>query len=133
MVHRGADRPQALDRVVDPDRQRPPHRGQFVAELTVLVFGPDRDRHQGLQLEPVERHLALGEPAPQGAGGDGERDVVDGAAKGVLDLLELGEVEGRPGEAAAAADRRVERHPRRRAGEVPGDLPEAGEAVAGAT
>src|SRR5262249_15293692 len=75
----------------------------------------------------------FGEVGAEGAGGDGEADVVDGAAEGVLDPLELGQVEGGPGDLTVGADaRRIERDLRRRAGEVPGHLPEAGEAVAGA-
>ena len=40
----------------------------------------------------------------EGAGDDGEDDVVDGAAVLVLDPLQVGEVGADPGEAAMGAD-----------------------------
>jgi len=76
-------RAKSRNRVGEADRQRPAHRGQFVAELAVLVFGPDRDRDQGLELEPGDGVAASGQPAAQGAGDDGQGDVVYGVAEGV--------------------------------------------------
>ena len=107
-VHRLGDGAQALDRVGDVDRQRAAHRRQPVAELAVLVLGADRDRDQRLQLELVGVDVAVLQPAPQGAGGDRQGDVVDGAAERVLDLFEVVELAGRPGEAAVGADVGVE-------------------------
>ncbi|GAA3114007.1 hypothetical protein GCM10020254_70550 [Streptomyces goshikiensis] len=45
---------------------------------------------------------ALGEPAPQGARDQGDQDVVDGAAGGLADQVDLVEVEGEARDATAA-------------------------------
>ena len=93
---------QALVRVGDVDRQGTAHRGEPVAELAVLVLGPHRDRHQRLQLELVGVHVAVLEPAPQGAAGDRQGDVVDRAAERVLDLFEVARA-GRSSRRSSAA------------------------------
>jgi hypothetical protein len=128
-VHLAGHVVEAGNRVSDVDRKRPAHRGQPVAELAVLVLGANRDRDQRLQLELVGVDVAVLEPAPHGAAGDRQGDVVDGAAESVLDQFEVVEGPARPGEAAVGADVAVEGDPGGRLGQVPADLPEADDPV----
>ena len=87
-VHRLADGPQPLDRVLDVDGQRAADGGDLVAELAAGVLGADRDRDQRPQLEPLGADAAGAQPAPQRAGDRGQDDVVDGAAER-RDLIRL--------------------------------------------
>ena len=61
----------------------------------------------------------------QRARGHRQHDVVDRAAEGVLDDLEVVEVRVHPAVAPVRADRRVERHVGRRVQQLPGDLADA--------
>ena len=129
-LHLLADDPQPPHRVLDVDGQRPAHHRDLVAEVAALVLGADRDRHQGAQLEPLGADPAAVQPLAQGAGDDGEHDVVDGAAEGVLDPFEGRQLRARPDEAPVRADLLVERHVGRRVGEGADELAEPLEASA---
>ncbi len=53
VLHRAADLPQAVRRILDADRQRRPHRGDLVAERSALRVGAHRDGHHRLQHEAL--------------------------------------------------------------------------------
>ncbi len=53
VLHRHADLLEALRGVLDPDRQRRPHRGDAVAERAALGVGAHRDGHHRLQHQPL--------------------------------------------------------------------------------
>ena len=122
--HLGADLEQALDRVLDVDGQRRPHRRDLVAQLPVLVLAADRNRHLRAHLEPLGPDAAPVEPFPDAAGDDGQHDVVDGATELVLDPLELRQVAANPDEPPVRADLDVQGNLGSGVGEVPRDLAE---------
>ena len=88
----------------------------------MLVGGANAHRDLGPQLETLGADPAAAQPLAKGAGDNREHDVVDGAAEGVLHPLEVVEVAPDPREPAVRPDLDVQRHLRRRVGEVPAHL-----------
>ncbi len=80
----------------------------------MLFVGTDADRHHRAHLQLVGVVTAGAQVIAEGAGDDGEDDVVDRAPVGVLDPLEVTEVAAHEGEAPVRADLDVERGARRR-------------------
>ena len=115
-----------VDRVLDVDGQRPAHGRDLVAELAVLVRGPDRDGDQRPQLE------ALGADAAARAASAARAPATTARTTSLtvppssrLIRLKSSSSAPDPDEAAVRADRRVERHLRGGVDERPGDLADA--------
>ena len=86
--------------------------------------GPDRDRHQGPQLESLQLTPRLRSQLRRAPLTTREHHVVDGAAEDVLDLLEVGQLRPHPGVPPVGADLDVQRQLGGGVGQVPGDLAE---------
>ncbi len=69
----------------------------------------DADRNHRHQLEIAGRVPQRTQVLAKRAGDDGEDDVVDGPAVGVLDPAERRQIAAHPGEAAVGSDLGVER------------------------
>ncbi len=98
----------------------------------VLALGAHRHRHQRAHLDALGGPPAGDQERAQRAGDDREHDVVDGAAEGVLDGLEVLELAGHPDEAPVRPDRHVQRRFRGRVQAGPDDLADALGRLAGA-
>ena len=92
-VHGGADRAEAGERVGVADREL----YQIAGEPVALWVGGARpapgDRDQGAGCDAVAAVAAFVEPAAQGAGDDGDEDVVDGASGALADAVHVVEVD----------------------------------------
>ena len=108
VVHRHADLLVARRGVLDPDRQRRPHRGDAIAQRAALDVGAHRDGHHRLQHQPLGGMIVRAQPAAECEADGGQHHVVEGAPERVLDRLEAGEVGVDPGVAAVGADVHVQ-------------------------
>ena len=94
---------QALDRIVDPDRQLREHRGHLVAAGAVAGHA-HRHRDHRLDLQGAHVDPAGCQQLPEAARDSGEDDVVHRTAEGVLHRLDRVEVTLDPAPAAVLAD-----------------------------
>ena len=91
-LHRAVHEAEALDRVLEPYRQRGVHRRDLIAQRAAIGVGPHRDRHHRLQLHPFGIAPVRKRCARSAPGDDGQDDVVDRPAERVLDRLERRQV-----------------------------------------
>ena len=80
MLHRVSDLRQAVDGILDADRQRRPHRGDLIAERAALRVGAHGDGNHRLQHETLGVEPLTAKVAPQREADRGEHDVVERAS-----------------------------------------------------
>ena len=107
---------QAVEGLVEVGGQLDEHRRHLVRTLGRVDVGPDRHRHHGHE-RLVGEFVAVDQERAQGAGANGQDDVVHRAPGGVLQPLDVVEPDGGEGHVAAPGEGGVERGPRGGQGE----------------
>ena len=109
LLHLRAHSSEALDGVVDADRQLGEHRRDLVVVVPPLVLGAHRHRHERADRALLDVLAAGQQQLAKAAGDRGQHDVVDRSSERLADLLDLDKARPRPVPAPVRADGAVQR------------------------